>query len=121
MTIREHFERDFKRIKNVTVGVTIALCVAMTVFFPQLNRLQTVAAVLLIAAAVSGGLMLVTRRRYLCPRCGADLGRLQGEQWRGVPFTQRLTKMDRRMFWQVWDACPKCAVSFGEDYGPISR
>lgn len=119
MTIREHFERDFKRIKNATVGVTIVLCVALIVFFPQFTRAQTMAAVILIGVAVSVALLLVTRRRYLCPRCGADLGRIQGQQWRRVPLAQRLAKMDGRMFYEAWHACPKCGVSFDEDWGPI--
>ncbi len=116
MTIREHFQRQFKWTKNAAVGGAIVLCIALTVFFPQATRAQTAVACLLIGFAIGGALMLANRRRYLCPRCGEDLGKLQGQQGRQLPVAQRLAKLDARMFYDAWNACPKCGVSFEEEW-----
>lgn len=116
MTIREHFQRVFKRIKNGAVAVTVVLCVAVTVLFPQRTRLQVVGTTVLLGVVIVGALCRVVRRRYLCPRCGANLARLRTLELRRMPFAQRMRT--NRQFWQEWNACPHCGVGFEEEWGP---
>jgi ribosomal protein S27AE len=120
MTIREHYQRLFKRVKNVTVGVVVVLALAVLWFSPHLTGAQNARAAFLVGITIAGALLLALRGRFMCPRCGADLSKLRGQEARRTHLGARLFGSDRRQFWDEWDACPKCGVSFDEEWGPIS-
>jgi hypothetical protein len=116
MTIREHFKRVFDRIKYGCVALAIVL-VALTEWrYPHLTRLQNAGIGLLLGVPISAILVLVLRGRFLCPRCGTDLGKLRNREVRKKRRVRGRFSADRRLLWDVWNACPHCGVSFDEPY-----
>ena len=116
MTIREHFKRVFDRIKYGCVALAIVL-VALTEWrYPHLTRLQNAGIGLLLGVPISAILVLVLRGRFLCPRCGTDLGKLRNREARNERRGRGWFSADRRLLWEAWDACPHCGVSFHEPY-----
>ena len=116
MTIREHFQGIFDRIGYIMLGVVIATVAVWTWGYPNFARGKEVAVSLLGGIALAGVSMLVFRRRFLYPRCGVDLAKLRSQELRQVPLLQRLAKIDGRQFWDRWNACPKCGVSFDAEW-----
>jgi hypothetical protein len=104
-TIREHFQRVQKRI---TTGVACVLLAAALVAVYVFLHVKSQAA-LLGGAVIAGGIIfaiiLITRRPSACPKCHADLAKLQ---------KQEAGRTDARPFWQRWDSCPKCGVDFND-------
>jgi len=120
MTIREHFQRILDRAKYTTTGVVVPLVLIVLWRYPNLTKPQVLGGSALLGIVLAGVLVLVFRRRFLCPRCGTDLSKLHAKKVgrRGL-FRKALTG-DQRQFWQAWNACPNCGVSFDEEWGPIS-
>ena len=114
MSIREYFQRADRRLKYVTLVFELVL----VAFLAAITRGWLV--IILIGIAVAGALSLALRSSYLCPRCGVKLANLRSQELKGRPG-----KHPR--FWDDWNACPKCGVSFDEElphryseWGPIS-
>ena len=118
MTIREHFQGVFNRIKNVTVVVAIVFACFLTWCSPKLTKPQYFAICFLFGIAIGCVLLLVMRRRFLCPRCSADLRKLRSQETRQAGLRGRFG--DRQLLWVAWNACPKCGVSFDDEYGLIA-
>jgi len=114
MTIREHFQRVFNRIKYGSVGGVLAVVLAPDFAGYHLTRRQDVVFGLLLGIPFVLVVLLLTRRRFLCPRCGTDLQKLVQQQLRAE--RRSWLKFDGRMFYERWDACPHCGVSFSEPY-----
>lgn len=109
MTIREYFQRFHKRVTYGTVIAVVLMFALVSLRYPHLTRLQNTMLGLLAAIPISIGLLLLFRWRFKCPRCGARFGNLRRAQL-GRFHT------DRRMYWELWSACPSCGVSFDEPY-----
>ncbi len=120
MTIRQHYHQLFKRVTWVVVAVAMVLGAVITWGYPNLTRAQNRLAYAVVAVVMGGLLVLVFKRRFLCPRCGADLSKLYSEELSRKSFVLRFIIHDRRQFWDDWNACPKCGVSFDDEWGPIS-
>lgn len=116
MTVREHFQRVFTRIKYYTVGSGIVLCCLLTWRYPHMTRLQSTGVGLMLGIPFSAVIMLVLRRRFLCPRCGTDLARLQQQELRRERRSRGWFNVQMRHFWDTWNACPSCSLSFNEPY-----
>ena len=46
---------------------------------------------------------------YRCPRSGANFLKLRKQQFGWFSG-------ETRMFWQVWDTCPHCGISFDDPW-----
>ena len=112
MTIREHFRDMYKRVSRWTTAVAF-IAAAVMWMYPQLNGFV----IGLVIAVPLIGVLFAFRGRFRCPRCGAELSKLRRQEIRQRGFIE--ATLDRRLFWDAWNACPKCGVSFDEDYGPI--
>jgi len=118
MTIREHFQRRFNLIKYGYVVVGIVLGVFATWRYPHAPRLQ-MAIYSLLAGILSGIPLIWLLRRFVCPRCGTDLMKLNGEQFRQEVRERgwrAWLDIDTRPLWEARDACPHCGVSFDDSY-----
>lgn len=109
MTIREHFQRLYKRVTYITVIAVVLVALLVGLRYPHLTRLQNLMVGLIMGIPVSIVLLLVFKGRFKCPRCGADFQKLRRAQ-RG------LSKTGARMYWELWDACPNCGVNFDAPY-----
>lgn len=109
MTIREHFQRFHKRLTYITVSAVVLAVVLIELRYPHLTRLQNLMVALILGVVTSIVLLLGLKGRFRCPRCGADFQKLRRAQ-------QSRLSLDARMYWDVWDACPNCAVSFDAPY-----
>jgi hypothetical protein len=115
-TIREHYERDFKRVKFALIVGTVVLMLVLMVRFNDLMRAHGYIVVFALSAVVMGVLFGVIRGRYRCPRCAADIQRLWNREWKQIPLAQRFADSGRHMFWQSWVSCPQCGTKFDEDW-----
>lgn len=109
MTIRENFQRFMTRVSYVVVAGAVVIVVLIDLLYPDLTRLQSAAIAFFVGIGIALMLMVFFRGRFKCPRCNADLRKLRREQlgrW----------NTDRRMYWDLWEACPKCGVSFDAPY-----
>ena len=109
MTIREHYELAFKRTKYGTVAAGIVVVVALEWRYPNVSKQQFLAIGLVMGVVFGVVLTLLGHFLYRCPRCHADFRKLRIKQmgrW----------NRDGRFYWQIWDACPQCLVSFDEPW-----
>lgn len=109
MTIREHFQRFHKRVTYFAVIAVVLMTVSIDLLYPDLTRRQHLLVGLGMAVPVFLALLLIFKGRFKCPRCGVDFNKLRRAQM------GRFTA-DTRMYWEVWEACPNCAVSFDAPY-----
>jgi hypothetical protein len=116
MTIREQFQRVYRRIQRWAVGGVIVLACLVTWRYPDLTRLQNLGISVLLGVAILVILALLLRRRFLCPRCGTDLGKLRRQEVRQERRARGWFNVPMRLFWDVWDACPHCKVSLDDPY-----
>lgn len=113
LTIREHLRRTNAYSQRIIVPVVAAWIAGVVFYKGGLTKLQEQA--LSIGGAVVAVLVFywIVRRRLCCPRCGSDFSK------------ERIAKVGRWSFdatrpEDLWDACPRCGVSFDAPYGPIS-
>lgn len=111
MTIREHFQRAERREHFVTLAFELVL-----VAFLALTTDRWLI-IILIGIAIAGVVHLALSRTFECPRCHENLRRLRNQNLRGRAF---IRKGKGGKFWDEWDACPKCGVSFDEEMGPTA-
>jgi hypothetical protein len=114
VTIREHFQRFVKRVTYIVVAGALLVFVLIHLQYPHLTRLQNVTIGLLGGLPLAALLIVFFRGRFKCPRCGADFQKLRRAQV-GRSAT------DHRMYWELWDACPNCGVSFNEPYSRTAK
>jgi predicted RNA-binding Zn-ribbon protein involved in translation (DUF1610 family) len=117
MTIREHFVRVRNRILWAAVCVMVALLGLIWWLSEKLTKLKAEIAFVVIVIILTGVLKRLFWGRFICPQCGTDLGKLFREEREREGVSAR---DDRREIWERWNACPKCGVSFDEDWGPIA-
>jgi hypothetical protein len=104
-TIREHFQRVQKRATTSALSILVATAlVAVDVFFHRTGAAAVIGGVL-IGIGVVFAIVLLSKRAFACPKCHADLAKLQKEE---------VGRTDTRPFWQRWDKCPKCGVDFND-------
>lgn len=109
VTIREHFHRFLNRVSYVVVASVVLLFALIDLQYPHLTNLQN-AAIALCSGILIGCLLCVFfRGRFKCPRCSADFRKLRRAQLGRF-------STDRRTYWELWDACPNCRVSFDESF-----
>src|SRR5690349_11460028 len=116
MTIEEHFQQVFRRIKYCAVAAGILVACLLTWRYPHLTRLQSAGVGLLLGIPFAIVLFLLLRKRFLCPRCGTDLGKLRQQEVRRERRARGWFNVETRQPWDVWQACPHCGVSFKEPY-----
>jgi hypothetical protein len=116
MTIREHFQRIFKRITYCMVVAAIVVVCVLDWHYPHLTRWQNAGVGLLLGLPFVAVLMLVLRRRFLCPRCGTDLGKLRQQEIRRERRERGWFSVQMQLLWDAWSACPHCGVSFSDPY-----
>jgi hypothetical protein len=117
MTIREHYRRVWNRIMFGDLGVATMLCAFVAVYYPHLTRLQSAEVSVLLVVPMIVLVKVLVRRKFRCPRCGADLLKLRrGDRRRSAADRQMF---DRRMFWEAWNACPRCEIGFDEPFVPV--
>lgn len=109
MTIREHFRRFQKRVNNARVAVGLVAAVIFLWREPRGSQLAPYAFGAGFALAWLAVFALFLRKRYVCPRCGADFIQLRRE------MLGRFNP-DRRLYWDLWEKCPHCGVSFDEPW-----
>ena len=108
-TTREHFQRVSKLVRRAWMAGGSILGVFVAWRYPDLTRIQRDVVVSVLLILIFMAFALIPGRVFKCPRCGTDLKRLQAKQ---VGETRR----DTPKFWEAWDACPNCRVSFDEPY-----
>ena len=114
MTIREHYQRVFDRIKYGSIAAAIAVVLAFQWKYPHLPKPQWLAFALMMGLVFSLLLATLSHIVYRCPRCHADFRTLRIQQmgrW----------NRDQRFYWQLWDACPRCQLSFDAPWDGASR
>lgn len=109
VTIREHFQRFMNSVSYIVVATAVLLVILIEFRYPHLTKLQNVAISLFIGIAFALLLMMFFRGRFKCPRCTADFRKLRRAQLGRF-------STGRRMYWEIWDACPNCGVSFDEPF-----
>lgn len=114
MTIREQYESVLKQTTYGVIAVGSVVFIAFIWRYPHAPRRQSGLLGLLLGVVLAPVLVMLGRVLYRCPRCHADFQKLRVEQLgRWHP--------DRRMYWQLWDACPQCHVSFDEPWDGAIR
>lgn len=109
LTIRHHFKRTTAVFVRIMVPLLCVWVVAVTLFFTDIPKLQQQ------VWAIGGGVALAfigslfIRARVRCPRCGTDFRKEHIAQFGRWLFDTRTTT-------DLWDACPRCGVSFDEPY-----
>lgn len=86
-------------------AILIGAALGMRFLHPKLQRPDILIVGLGLAAVAFLAVFFVARRIYRCPRCGVGLNQLRAQTIGGQ-------SRDRRMFWEIWDACPNCQLSF---------
>lgn len=110
MTIREHYELVVKYTKYGAIAAVGAVLIAFMWRYPNAPRWQGPVLGLAIGAVLGPAIIILGRVLYRCPRCHADFQKLRVKEFgRGY--------RDKRMYWQLWDACPQCHVSFDDPWG----
>jgi hypothetical protein len=114
MTIREYYQRVQTWTKYVLAGVFITATFYIVFRYPKLPMWAYWVVGLGEAAVAMPILLVFMRRTYRCPGCEVNLMQLR---------VQKLGRRtgDRRMFWQIWDACPNCELSFDEPWTRAKR
>jgi hypothetical protein len=116
MTTGEHFQTVLNRVKYGAVTIGFAEVVWLIWRYPHPTTLQIAEFGLLGAIPLIVIIWALTYRRFLCPRCGADLGALNREQIRATRRELGWGKSDMRLAWERWDACPRCSSRFDDPY-----
>jgi hypothetical protein len=116
MTIREHFRRRFNLIKNGLLAATFVMVGVLTWLYPHHSRLQVFIGGLILAILSLPIVSWAFRGRFICPRCGTDLPKLQAAQLRQARRERGWLNVDRQVLWDAWDNCPRCGVSFDDPY-----
>jgi hypothetical protein len=119
MTIREHFRKRFTRMKNwFVVGAAIVGVVFSVWRYPQHAHQSPLQFGVYAVLGMLLGLVWVwlLRGRFLCPGCGTDLQKRNAERFRQERRERGWLNADRRLFWEAWDACPRCGRSFDDPY-----
>jgi hypothetical protein len=109
ISIRDRLRRTNALFQRVMVPVLIAWVVGVTLFatdIPKSQRQPLLYGGALLIALIGG---LYIRGKLRCPQCGTDFRK------------ERIAKLgrwsfDTRMTTDLWDACPRCGVSFDEPY-----
>lgn len=109
VTIREHLQRFHRRVTYFAVIVVVLMAVLIGLRYPHVTPLQNLMIGLIMGIPVSAVLLWVFKGRFKCPRCGADFQKLRRAQ-------HGLSRMDTRIYWELWNACPHCGVSFDAPY-----
>jgi|SRR5580704_683594 multisubunit Na+/H+ antiporter MnhB subunit len=104
-TIREHFQRVQKRTTMSLLSIIAAT--ALAAVYVCFHRTGTGALIggALVGIGVVFVIVILSKRASACPKCRADLAKLQKEE---------IGRTDARPFWQRWDRCPKCGVDFND-------
>ncbi|HTC53272.1 MAG TPA: hypothetical protein VK700_15150 [Steroidobacteraceae bacterium] len=105
MTIRDHFKRTQMWCTYGLAAILIGTALGIRFLHPKLPRPDILMVGLGLAAVAIVAVYFVTRRIYRCPRCGVGLNQLRAQTIGGQ-------NKDRRMFWEIWNACPNCQLSF---------
>jgi hypothetical protein len=115
MTIREYYELSWKRTTYGIFATVIAVEIAYCWCHPDMQKQHAV-----LLAWVLGGVGAVAHPIlfhcfiYRCPRCHADFMKPKSK-W------MEPSNRDKRFYWQIWDACPHCHVSFDEPWDGANR
>jgi hypothetical protein len=105
VTIREHFVQLARRLNYVWVALAFAIVGVGMWRYPHTSPF-TIG--LVMGAVLIGPIILVGRRVFRCPRCQRGYQQMRKQQ----PDRRR----DLRMYWEVWEACPNCQLSFDEPW-----
>jgi ribosomal protein S27AE len=109
LTIRDHLKRTNAVFVRIMVPLLCGWIVVVTLFLTDIPKPQRQ------AWAIGGGVVLAfigsmfIRARLRCPRCGSDFRKERITQLGRWSFDTRTTT-------DLWDACPRCGVSFDEPY-----
>lgn len=109
LTIRDHLKRSTALYVRIMVPLLTAWVVVMTFFFTDIPKPQQEAWTIGGAMALSLIGSLFLRSRLRCPRCGTDFHKERIARLGRWSFDTRTTT-------DLWDACPRCGVSFDEPY-----
>ena len=109
MSIREHMRRFHQRVTRITVIVGVVTVLLFTWRYPHASGTAHYELGAVMGVVIGVVLLFVFRGRFVCPRCGADFLKLRRKERGRFNF-------DTRMFWQIWDKCPHCGVSFDDPW-----
>jgi ribosomal protein S27AE len=109
VTIGGQLKRTQALFQRIMLPALVAWCVGVTLMSPNLtsakrNGLAIVGSLVMFVAG-----WLLVRNHLRCPRCGTDF-----KKERFVKLGR--WSMDTRGVTELWDACPRCGVSFNEPY-----
>jgi len=107
MTIREYYQRVQTWTKYALAGAIMTVTFYIVFRYPKLPMWAYWVVGRGEAAVAMAILLVFMRRTYRGPSCEVNVMQLR---------VQKLGRRtgDRRMFWQFWDACPNCELSFDE-------
>jgi len=108
VTIREHFELVYRRTKYTVLAVA-AVPIVTAVMYLHVATVPLLAVVVITGLGIGFALRLITGWLFRCPRCCTDF-----EEER-IKLLGRGSR-DRRMYWVLWDACPRCGISFNDPW-----
>src|ERR1700734_2263699 len=103
-TIREHFQRVQKRLTSSAVCVVLAAALVAVYVFLHATSQAALLAGAVIGIGIIFAVFLLSKRPSACPKCQADLAKLQKQEVGGTDTP----------FWQRWDKCPRCGVDFDD-------
>jgi len=109
VTIREHFQRLIKRVTYIVTAGALLVFILIEFRYPNLTNPRRLAIAFFSGLPLALLLWVFFRWRCKCPRCRADYGKMRRQQL--GRFSQ-----DRRMYWELWDACQNCGVRFAEPF-----
>jgi hypothetical protein len=109
VTIGEHLKRTSAYFQRIMAPLCAAWGAGVVLFVTGMSRIQQQ------ALAIGGGVALFligslfVRNQLRCPRCGTDFRK------------ERIAKLgrwsgDNRGTSELWDACPRCGVSFNDPW-----
>lgn len=109
-TIRRHFQRRQRAIPWVLAAVGLTSVAALECYRPEVIHRQAFLVGVMLCVGISPFLIIYMRKTYRCPRCGASFF--------GMHRMEKVGRfnVDMRQFWERWDACPKCGVSFDDPW-----
>lgn len=109
MTIREHFQRIQKTFKIALIVVAFAVLIPTFFLWPKAPAMYYMVGGLVFATVSMAVMVPIMSRIYRCPRCDSSYRKMRIDQ-RGR------FNSDSRLYWDLWEACPHCGLSFNEQW-----